>query len=94
MKCWMLTITDGETFLPPIYSQIPTISEWEKHVITEVFNKSRPKGEKKIAEDASEVVVFGRFNTATGEMEILKNPGTVKCVSDKEVKAEIKRRMS
>lgn len=93
MKCWMLTITDGETFLPPIYSPISTISEFEKRVIMEAFNKSRPKGEKKLAED-SEVVVFGRFNTATGEMEILKNPTAVKCVSDKEVKAEIKRRMS
>lgn len=93
MKCWMLTITDGETFLPPIYSSISTISEFEKHVIMEAFNKSRPKGEKKLAED-SEVVVFGSFDTATGEMEILKNPTAVKCVSDKEVKAEIKRRMS
>ena len=91
MKCWMLTITDGETFLPPIYSSISTISEFEKRVIMEAFNKSRPKGEKKLAED-SEVVVFGRFNTATGVMEILKNPTAVKCVSDeKEVKTEIRK---
>ena len=93
MKCWMFTITDGETFLPPTYSSFPTISEFEKRTIMEVFNKTRPKGEKKLAED-SEVVVFGKFDTATGEMEFLKNPITVECIPDKEVKAEIKRRMS
>lgn len=57
----------------------------------EAFNKSRPKGERKLAED-SEVVVFGSFDTATGEMGFLKNPITVECISDKkEVKTEIRK---